>query len=373
VSIRPFAPQTGLLPDMGRTFEQEMAVAIVESSDDAIISKDLDGTITSWNAAAQRLFGYTAEEALGQSITMLMPEQRHDDMKQILGRIRRGQRVEHYETIRVAKDGRLIPVSLSVSPIRNSDNQVVGAAKIARDITDRRKAEAERERLLGEAQRAIQVRDMFLSVAGHEFRTPLNALTLQLYNLERKLSDPSQRASVAKAQAEVERLALLTHQLLDVARTASGGFSIDSATMDLSELVAQVVARLRDGASAVGSVIELRLPGPIVGTWDRSRLDQVVTNLLDNALKFGQGSAVDVSVEDGSPVRIRIRDRGIGVAAADRERIFARFERGVSEQSFGGLGLGLWIAQGIVVAHGGRIGLEAIDGPGATFFVELPR
>jgi PAS domain S-box-containing protein len=126
--------------------------AIVESSDDAIISKSLDGTIMSWNPAAERLFGYTADEMIGEPISKLMPEERHDEMESILGRIRRGERVEHYETVRVSKAGRKIPVSLSVSPVKDASGRVVGAAKIARDISDRRRSEKEREQLLRDAQ-----------------------------------------------------------------------------------------------------------------------------------------------------------------------------------------------------------------------------
>ena len=354
--------------------ETRRLAAIVASSDDAIISKTLDGIITSWNAAAQHLFGYTAEEIVGRPISVLMPPERSDDMEAILERIRRGERVEHYETVRVTKDGATVPVSLSVSPVKDAEGRVMGAAKIVRDITERKRAEAERERLLREAQQAVHVRDTFLSVAGHEFRTPLNALRLQLYNLEQTLKEPAQRTAVERAQKEVERLTLLTHRLLDVARMASGTFSLEPAMMDLSELVTEVVGRMQENASRVGSRIELRTDGPAVGFWDRARLDQVVTNLLANALKFGRGHPIEVTVEtENGLARVRVRDHGIGVEAADRERIFDRFERAVSERSFGGLGLGLWIAREIVTAHGGRIGTKNPDGPGAEFYFELGR
>ena len=290
-------------------------------------------------------------------------------MGTILARIARGDRVEHFETIRMAKDGRLIPVSLSVSPVKNAAGRVIGAAKIARDITERRRAEAERERLLQEARQAVEVRDTFLSVAGHEFRTPLNALSLQLYNLEMKLTDPVHRAAVVRSQKQVTRLADLTHQLLDVARMASGSFSLETATMDLADLARDVVARMSE---SVGSPIRLRVDGPVLGDWDRARLDQVVTNLVQNALKFGDGGPVEVAVETvPGRARLIVRDHGIGVDPSDRERIFERFERAAPEQSFGGLGLGLWIARQIIEAHGGRIGVESPEDGGTRFFVEL--
>jgi PAS domain S-box-containing protein len=347
--------------------------AIVESSDDAIISKALDGTITSWNPAAERMFGYTAEEIIGKPISVLMPRDRQDDMESILGRIRRGERIEHYETIRVAKNGRRIDVSLSVSPVKDSAGRIVGAAKIARDISGRRLAEVERERLLRDAQQGVQLRDIFLSVAGHELRTPLNALKIQLYNLERKLSAPAHREAVEKAQAEVDRLTSLTARLLDVARMAAGGFELEKSTLDLSELVRDAAARLEHSAARAGSPIRVETSGPVIGVWDRTAIDQVVTNVLTNAVKFGDGRPIDVRVEGGGrTVRVRVRDCGPGVAEADRDRIFERFERGASERSFGGLGLGLWIARQILTAHEGRIGVESTPGSGATFVFELP-
>jgi PAS domain S-box-containing protein len=362
-------------PDPKRADQElQRLAAIVECSDDAIISKDLNGAITSWNRAAERLFGYRAEEVIGRPISLLMPAERHDDMDAILGRIRRGERIDHYETYRVTKGGRTIPVSLSVSPIRDGSGRIVGAAKIARDISDRRAAEAERERLLREAREAVEARDIFLSVAGHELRTPLNALNLQLYSLRTLLTKPAQRAALTRLEKAVERLSELTHRLVDVARMAPESLSLERRVMDLSELVSEVAGRMETDASHAGCSFELRADGPAVGCWDRSRLDQVVTNLFTNALKFGRGAPVEVTVEGESRVvRLRVRDYGIGVPPADRQRIFGRFERGVSDQSYGGLGLGLWIARQIVAVHGGRIDVADTSGRGAEFVVELDR
>jgi PAS domain S-box-containing protein len=372
---RAFPPPSDAAAD-ARRFE-----AIVESSDDAIISKNLDGTITSWNAAAERMFGYRAEEIVGRSIAVLMPEERHDDMESILGRIRRGERVDHYETIRISKDGRRIPVSLSVSPVKDSHGRIIGAAKIARDISTRHETEVERERLLRDAQQGVQLRDIFLSVAGHELRTPLHALRLQLYNLQRSLETPAQLGLAEKAQKEINRLSELTDRLLDVARMAAGGFTLEPKRMDLAELVRAVAARMNEEAARAGSTLIIDAPAAIEGFWDSATLDQVVTNLLSNAIKFGSGRPIRVAVEaERGIARVRVRDEGPGVAPEDRERVFERFERGFSDSSYGGLGLGLWIAKQIVTAHGGRIraegpsggGAEAAAASGAEFVVELP-
>jgi PAS domain S-box-containing protein len=356
------------VPSDARRFE-----AIVESSDDAIISKNLDGVITSWNAAAERLFGYTADEIVGRSISVLMPEERHDDMEEILGRIRRGERVDHYETVRVSKSGRRIAVSLSVSPVRDSRGRIIGAAKIARDISARSEAEAERESLLREAQQGVRLRDVFLSVAGHELRTPLNALKLQLFNLQRSLTESDQIALAGKAQREIERLSVLTNRLLDVARMAAGGFSLEPKLTDLARVLGAVAARMGEEAARAGASLEIDAPPSVVSVWDEAALEQVITNLLSNAIKFGGAHPIRVTLEtEPDLARVRVRDYGPGIPPEDRERVFGRFERGAPDPSFGGLGLGLWISRQIVEAHGGRIRLNEPEGGGAEFVLDLP-
>src|SRR5258708_82184 len=165
--------------------ERFRLAAIVDSSEDAIISKNLDGIITSWNAGAERIFGYTAEEIVGQPISRLMPPEHRNDMVNILGKIERGERVEPFETVRLTKSGKPVPVSLSVSPIRDATGRVIGAAKIPRDISEQKAHQVERERLFREAQEAARVGEEFLSVAGQEMRTPLTSLQFLLHTIQK--------------------------------------------------------------------------------------------------------------------------------------------------------------------------------------------
>jgi PAS domain S-box-containing protein len=254
-----------------------------------------------------------------------------------------------------------------------------GAADLttAQDLADRAALALENARLYRDAREAVKLRDEFLSIASHELRTPLSPLKLQLQALLRSLDrgaplDPDQLVGKVRLMIrQTDRLSGLVGNLLDVSRLAAGKLDLRHERFDLVEVVREVAERIRDQTPAR---VELLLDGPVVGTWDRLRVDQVLTNLVSNALKYGEGKPVSISaVARGTTAVVEVADQGIGIAAADQERIFDRFERAVSASSYGGLGLGLYIARQIVDALGGTIRVQSVPGAGARFTVELPR
>ncbi len=234
--------------------------------------------------------------------------------------------------------------------------------------------------LFGQAQEAIHARDEFLSIASHELKTPLTTLLLQLDWLRLQVaregdeSHPRLVRHCETTERQLTRLSRLVNELLDVSRVSGGVFELNREEMDLSAFVGDIIARERGVMEAAGCTPKLDAPPMLLGAWDRTRLDQVITNLLTNACKYGAGTPVEVRIEgDEATVRISVADHGIGIAPADHQRIFERFERAVSHRNYGGLGLGLWIAHRIARAHGGGISVESELDHGARFIVELTR
>jgi PAS domain S-box-containing protein len=345
---------------------------VVESSDDAIVSKDLNSIVTSWNPAAQRIFGYTAEEAVGQSIRMLIPAHLQDEEDVVMSKIRAGEKVDHYETVRQRKDGGRISVSLTVSPIRNEDGTIVGASKIARDVT-------ERARLQSEAQEANRLKDEFLAVLSHELRTPLNAILGYARLLRGHLlpADQVERA-IETLERNARWLTQIVDDVLDVSRIVSGKIRLDVQPVDLTPVINNAVATVQPAADAKGVSLQSVIDpgaGPVSG--DPDRLQQVVWNLLSNAVKFTpRGGKVQIRLERvNSHVDIVVSDTGIGIDADFLPLVFERFRQadaGPTRKS-GGLGLGLAIVRHIVEMHGGTVkafspGLNL----GSLFTVSLP-
>ena len=374
--------------------------AIVESSDDAIIGKDLNSIITSWNQGAERIFGYSAEEMIGTSIVRLIPPERQGEEEEILSCLKRGERFEHFETVRITKEGRQLHVSLTVSPIKDANGRVVGASKIARDITDRKLSEealrearkiaeaanADRKRLLeseraarSEAERANHMKDEFLATLSHELRTPLNAVLGWAAALRAGHSlteELEQGLETIERNARVQ--AQIIEDLLDMSRIISGKVRLDVQRLDLPAVVAEAIDTVRASASAKGVRLQAiidPLNTPVTG--DPNRLQQVFWNLLSNAVKFTpKGGRVQVLLERvDSHVEVSVIDTGEGISPEFLPYIFNRFQQADASTTrrHGGLGLGLAIVKQLVELHGGSVRVKSSGiGKGATFIVSLP-
>jgi hypothetical protein len=251
---------------------------------------------------------------------------------------------------------------------------LLGFVKITRDLTERRRSEEERLRL-AQAAEAIRLRDEFLSIASHELKTPLTALQLQLLNVREQLrpDDEKMARNIERARRIAERLDQLVEALLDVSRLATGRFKLNPESFDMREAVRDVVERLTESARAAGCELSLEVAGPIRGRWDRLRIEQVVSNLISNSMKYAAGKPIQVLLGPGSDsVVLEVRDSGPGIAEAELSRIFERFERAASARHYGGMGLGLYVARQITEAHGGSIVARNLPNGGACFVVRLP-
>lgn len=353
--------------------------AIVDSSEDAIISKNLDGIVMSWNASAERLLGYSAAEMIEQPILRIIPQERRSEEREILTRLRAGQVVASYETVRQRKDGTFIDVSLTISPVRNHEGVIVGASKILRDITQR-KRDAENLRLARDAAEAAnRAKDDFLAVLSHELRTPLTPALAVASELENapSVSPEALRESMAIIRRNIELEARLVDDLLDTTRIGRCKLHLNTSVVDLHATVRDALA-IADPAlrnKEIALRLDLAAGNPFVRA-DPARLVQVFSNLLNNATKFtARGGEVTVRSEvNGSSVRLTVRDNGCGLAPEDLPHIFGPFRQGkTSGARLGGLGLGLSVAKGLVEAHGGTLRAESAGrDQGATFTVDLP-
>jgi PAS domain S-box-containing protein len=363
----------GIAIERDRALElRSRLAAIVESSDDAIVSKTLDGVIQSWNAGAERVFGYTAAEAVGRPITLIIPPERYEEERMILSRLRRGERIDHYETVRVAKDGRRLDISLTVSPVRDASGRITGASKVARDVTDRRRAEA----ALKEADRR---KDEFLALLAHELRNPLAPLRSGLQILRLAEHDPAARARAREMMdRQLGHMVRLVDDLLDVSRITRGKMELRRARVRLADVIGSAVETARPLIDAAGHSLEVSLPeAAAVLDADLTRLAQVFANLLTNSAKYtppGGRIRLTAAVRDGEAV-VTVRDTGIGIPAEALPRIFDMFsqvDRSI-ERASGGLGIGLALVKGLVEMHGGTVAADSPGpGRGSTFTVRLP-
>ena len=371
--------------------------ALVQSSEDAIIGKDLDGIVTAWNTGAERLFGYTAEEMIGESITRIIPRERLDEETFVLGEIRAGRRIEHFETVRHDKSGRPIDISLTVSPILDKDGRVIGASKIARDITAQKRlqelqqetharAEAARRQILEAENRRFEessrLKSEFVANVSHELRTPLNSIIgfAELMADERYGPMPPKYLQFTSLILKsAEHLLHLINDVLDMAKVESGTIDFIPKSFDPAPVV-------EDVASVVGSLARQRdvrvetTIDPRVGEVhiDPNRFKQVLYNYLSNAITFSpEHGRVEVRVSpDGTDhFLVEVQDWGIGIKPDDVSRLFVEFQQldATTAKEHKGTGLGLALTKRIVEAQGGSVGVHTKPGGGSTFFAKLPK
>jgi PAS domain S-box-containing protein len=341
--------------------------AIVATSDDVIVSKDLNGIITSWNDAATRLFGYAPEEIIGTSILRLIPEHLHPDEKTIIENICAGQRIEHFETVRLAKDGSLVDVALTISPIRDGAGRVIGASKILRDISGRRKI----EQSLLQAEKIAATARMAATIA-HEINNPLESVMNLLYLLRAKITDDEGSRFLATAEDELGRVAHIAKQTLGYYRENAA-----ASLASLSEIAEHALTIYEPRCAAVGVAVSKSLDCRTKVVLRRGEMMQVISNLIANSINaMPAGGTLSVSVRDegstGDGVVLTIEDNGLGIAPKDLPKVFDAF---FTTRATVGTGIGLFVAKQFVEGHGGRIAIESSREPdrhGTTVRVFLP-
>ena len=349
-----------------------LLAAIVTDSDDAIVSKTLQGIITSWNSGAERIFGYAADEVIGKSILILIPPELQDEEAEILAKLARGERIDHFETTRVTKQGERIDVALTVSPVRDAAGRIIGASKVARDVTARRRIEAQ----LRDADRR---KDEFLAMLGHELRNPLAPIRNVTEVLRRTAGSNSSQVQLCTVlERQVAQMTRLLDDLLDVSRITQGRIQFRHEPVDLLTVIARAVETTRPLIDERGHRLHVQLPERALRvSGDLARLVQAVANLLNNAAKYTPpGGEITVGAEaDGDTVVLRVRDNGSGITPELLPQVFDLFVQAdrTLERSQGGLGIGLTLVSKIAERHGGQArAFSAGAGQGSEFTIHLP-
>lgn len=358
-----------------REGEERFRLLVESVKDYAMFTLDPAGNVTTWNSGAERMTGYSSDEVCGLHFSRFYTREdvRSGRSQRDLDMAARDGRFED-EGFRQRKDGSRIWAKVQITSLHDPAGRLLGFAHIAQDLTEPKRAEEARVRL-AQAKEAIRLRDEFLSIASHELRTPLTALELQLQTLNRRLAgaDETARRKVNQAIHAARRLANLIDELLNVARISTGRLSLNLQKFDLVQSARDVLDQFADTASAAGCSVSLRTEGPVVGTWDKLRMEQVLTNLLANAVKYGARAPVDVAVwAEGGAAVMEVTDDGPGIPKEDLSRIFERFERAHAMRHHGGLGLGLYVARQIAAAHGGTVSARNAEGHGACLTVRVP-
>jgi PAS domain S-box-containing protein len=362
-------------PDDQAALDAELAREIIASARDyAIFVLDPKGRVASWNAGAQRIKGYTAAEILGSHFSRFYPPEAIAAGvcdRELVEAVRDGRFED--EGWRLRKDGSRFWANVVITPLYRG-NDHIGFSKITRDLTERKRAEEDRLALV-QAEEAVRLRDEFLSIAAHELRTPLMALQLQVESVRTSATalDERQARRLHRASHNVARLADLIAMLMDVTRISTGRLQVTCKPSDLSAIVEDAVDRLQESATDAGCEVIASVERGIVAPVDSMRIGQVVNNLLTNAFRHAPGTKVDLALfENGSCAVLRVADRGPGIPEEQLPNIFERFQRGGASANRGGMGLGLYVAREVVLAHDGQIRASQRSGGGAVLEVRIP-
>ncbi len=371
-----------------REIEMGRLASIVDSTVDAIIGKSLEGIITNWNPGAQRLFGFSSSEAVGRHGSIIIDKEHEEEEFTIINRVAAGEVLEHYETRRIRKNGEHVDVSLSISPIRDENGNIKGISKIARDITERRKAE-ERIRAMNkqleEARQAADVanrtKSQFLANMSHEIRTPLNAV-IGLSHLLLKTDLTAKQADyLKKIESSSDSLLRIINDILDFSKVESGKLALEETNFDLEEIFQKLGNIITYKASAKGLEvafgIDSQVPTYLIG--DPVRLEQILTNLCSNAVKFTDAGEIVVSVrmaedaEDRIKLAFEVRDTGIGMDDVQMSKLFQPFMQAddTISRKYGGTGLGLSIIKRLVELMNGSVSVESEPGKGSRFHFDV--
>jgi PAS domain S-box-containing protein len=339
-----------------------MLAAIIESSNDAIVGKGLDSVVTSWNKSAEEMFGYKAEEIIGQSIMKIIPQERQHEELNIITKIKNGERVEHFETQRLTKDHRLLDLSITVSPIKNKQGQIIGASKIARDISEKKQEEARK--------------NDFIAMVSHELKTPLTSMRAYVQLLlakEKEAGDNFRTSVLTRAGVQAKKMSAMINDFLSLARLEEGKISLKFEEFNLKQVIDETVL----DAQFLSTNHSIQVTGcdDIAVNADRDKIGQVLMNLLSNAIKYSpKGGDITIDcqrVEKG--VKVSVTDHGIGISEKDQKKLFDRFYRVQNERvkTVSGFGIGLYLVSEILKYHDSKIEVESDEGKGSTFYFTL--
>lgn len=351
--------------------------AIVESADEAIWAKSLDGTITSWNRAAERIYGFTGAEMIGSSVSRIVPADRLEELREMHERVARGETVERVETVRTTRDGRRLDVSVSISPVRDRAGRITGASSFSHDVSWRKRAERELVAARDAAESANRAKDQFLAILSHELRTPLTPVLVAAGLLARDTAlGPASRAKIELIRRNVELEARLIDDLLDVTSITRGKIELHPKVVSVKELVGHALEVCGAALDAAGVIVVTDVASELCVEVDTARMQQVLWNLLVNAARFSAaGTRVVVHARrEGENAVVEVRDEGAGIASDQLLRVFDAFAQAHASPAkrTGGLGLGLAIAKALVEAHGGALRAASPGlGKGSTFTVTL--